>query len=437
MKTSSLIVASVLALCPVHLSADSPNHQIEEARKKASQEKKDIMMVFSGSSWSERSKKFDAEVFNVEAFKKETRGKYVTVVFDLPASRDEAHEHIIEIQKKYRFRQMPTLILADHQGRPYAYTGAREGSLEDYLKHLQELYSVRVERDRLFEEAGKAKGAKKAELMVQALKSLPQDIVPAFYDPEIQEIEKADPEGKTEYAPGIRKTQALEKEQERYNGYFREKKYDLILKQARQEAAKAKGEDAQRLLLYGIRALADQEKYDEATKMVEEMAKIDPKSTLGQRAERYQSMLKSAKERKNRPKKPAGPVVSKPVAVVTDIAELRKDAEAIEADLKKSAVKLLETTKKAEASASKVKDLQAQLAKAQEEDKKMAEALKAASAEKEKLTRKSKAMKEVIANHEAMEKRKREVSELEKRAAELQKEADELRKKASDLKKGK
>lgn len=437
MKTSILIAATVLAVFPVSLVADSPNQRIEAAQKQAVSEKKDLMLIFSGSDWSSRSRQFDTEILETEAFKKATSGEFVQVVFNLPAKREEAHENILELQKKYRFRQMPTVILADRLARPYGYTGLLEGSVDDHVKQFGELRKVRIERDRLIGESEKANGVEKAELLVKALKAMPQEAVPIFYQKELKAIENADPKGKTGYAAGIRKSEALEKEQERYNRYFREKNYAQVLKESRADAAKAKGEDAQRLLLYGIRALADQQKYDEASKAVEEMAKIDPKSSLGQRAERYQAMLKTAKERKNRPKKPAGPIVSKPVAVVTDIAELRKDADAIDADLEKSTKKLSEVKKKAEAGSARVADLEAQVVKAREEEKKFQEALKKASEEQEKLARKSKAMREVIANHEAMEKRKREVAELEKRAAALQKEAEELRKKASDIKKGK
>ncbi|MDB4288432.1 hypothetical protein N9947_00515 [bacterium] len=64
------------------------------------------------------------------------------------------------------------------------------------------------------------------------------------------------------------------------------------------------------------------------------------------------------------------------------------------------------------------------------------EAAKKAKENADKLAKKSKMMKEVIENHEAMEKRKRDISGLEKKAAELQKQAEALRKKSGEIKKG-
>jgi len=439
MKTITLI-ATVLVTLPMTLLGDCPNHQIEAAQKQAFEEKKDLMMVISGSSWNDQSKKFEAEILHVDEFKKETSGKFVPVVLDLPSKREDAHEQIIELQRKYRFRQIPSLILADGSGRPYAYAGMREGSVADYLKYLDELQAVRVERDRLIDEAIQVEGVEKAGLLVKALKSLPQEIISEFYQAELADIETADPQGTTEYATGVRKSEALAKEQERYEGYFEKKDYERILKESNEDAAKVKGEDSQRLLLYGVRALVDQKKFDEAQKAVEEMVKIDPESGFGKRAERYQAMLKSAKERHEnggRPvaKRPSGPIVSKPVAVVTDIEELRKDARAIDVDLAKSKVNEKEFLEKVAAGSKEIASLEAELAKAKAQEKDLAEVLEKAAGESERLARKSEAMRDVIANHEAMEKRKREVVELEKRAIDLQKKAEDLRKKASEIQK--
>ena len=46
-------------------------------------------------------------------------------------------------------------------------------------------------------------------------------------------------------------------------------------------------------------------------------------------------------------------------------------------------------------------------------------------------------MKDVVENHEAMEKRKRDIAELEKKASGLKKQAEGLRKKSEAIKEGK
>jgi tetratricopeptide (TPR) repeat protein len=434
MKSFPILLLLFFVLWPALLSGETPNDKLAHAIELAGKEKKDLMMILTGSSWSEKSKKFDQEIIGSEGFKAFTSEKYVTVVFELPLRYEDAHPDVFEIQKKYQFRQLPTIILTDQEGRPYAYTGVKEGGLEQYLEHLAELHSLRIERDRLLTQAGEKEDAQRVNLLVQALQSLPQMIVPIFYEAELQLIEKADPMGRDDYVPSIRRSQALTKEREGYNALFREKKYDEIFKKAKDEASKKTGEDAQRLLLYAIRSLADQEKYDEASALVKEMSKLDPQSELGKREERYLTMLNNAKERKNRPPQPAGPIVSKPVAVVTDLEELRKDAQQIAQDFKQSEVELVQVNQKAQTAALKIKNLETQLAKAREEEKSLGEEQKQAVAKREKLARKAKAMQEVIANHEAMEKRKQEASQREKKRNRAEVEGNEPGAKAPENK---
>jgi tetratricopeptide (TPR) repeat protein len=434
MKSFPILLLLFFVLWPALLSGETPNDKLAHAIELAGKEKKDLMMILTGSSWSEKSKKFDQEIIGSEGFKAFTSEKYVTVVFELPLRYEDAHPDVFEIQKKYQFRQLPTIILTDQEGRPYAYTGVKEGGLEPYLEHLAELHSLRIERDRLLTQAGEKEDAQRVNLLVQALQSLPQMIVPIFYEAELQLIEKADPTGRDDYVPSIRRSQALAQEREGYNALFREKKYDEIFKKAKDEASKKTGEDAQRLILYAIRSLADQEKYDEASALVKEMAKLDPQSELGKREERYLTMLNNAKERKNRPPQPAGPIVSKPVAVVTDLEELRKDAQQIAQDFKQSEVELVQVNQKAQTAALKIKNLETQLAKAREEEKSLGEEQKQAVAKREKLARKAKAMQEVIANHEAMEKRKQEASQREKKRNRAEVEGNEPGAKAPENK---
>ena len=85
----------------------------------------------------------------------------------------------------------------------------------------------------------------------------------------------------------------------------------------------------------------------------------------------------------------------------------------------------------------KIKTAEVALNALRDAGKKADTVLKNAVTEREKLARKAQAMKDVVENHEAMEKRKRDISELEKRASALQKQADDLRKQADKIKKGK
>lgn len=436
---------SALAVLPLAVSADCPGHQMEAAQKKAAEQKKDLLIVISGNAWSKGSKKFDQEILRNDEIIKGMAKDFEKIVFDYPNRREDAHKDLLEIQQKYRFREMPSLILVDPQGRPYAYTGANNAKPDEFLAHLAGLHKVGVERDRLFGEGFKAKGMERANLYIQALKSLetlPDGSIREFYSPELTFIAQADPEGKTSYVNEIEKAEALRNERERYNLFLRSREFDKVIKEAESEGAKLKGEDAQRLKIYVIQALAGKHDYEQAIKEIEVMTKMAPESDYAKNSKQYVSYLTNAKTRHERAKtprvkKPSKPIVSKPVAIVTDINALKKEAKEIEAAAARAIVKEEELKKSNVASAKKISDLEAELTKLREGDKKAAEALKKASVESAKLARKATAMKEVVENHEAMEKRKRDIGLLEKKAAELKKQGEELRKKAADIQQGK
>ncbi|HCQ79987.1 MAG TPA: hypothetical protein DIV46_08450, partial [Verrucomicrobiales bacterium] len=125
------------------------------------------------------------------------------------------------------------------------------------------------------------------------------------------------------------------------------------------------------------------------------------------------------------------------VAIVTDINELKKDAKTAEEDLVKAIATEKDLQKAKSEVDQKIKTAEVALNALRDAGKKADTVLKNAVTEREKLARKAQAMKDVVENHEAMEKRKRDISELEKRASALQKQADDLRKQADKIKKGK
>ncbi|MDB4568477.1 hypothetical protein N9082_01535, partial [Akkermansiaceae bacterium] len=331
-------------------------------------------------------------------------------------------------------------------GRPYGFANFRGPGNEAVLKSLKANVETREKRDAAFAKAQKLKGLEKAKSMIEGLELLPQFILRDFYANELVMIADADPKGETGFVAKIEKVEKLDQEQKRYQVLFKGEKFDQVVKLSQKESAALKGEDAQRVAMYGIQALASLKKYDEAKKAIDAMAKLDPETEFGKSAERYNGVVDRIKARNEQqaaaakaglPKKKArGPIVSKPVAVVTDIKKLREESKEIDAEAKKAQEVAEKAAKAQKEFDQQVSKLTKEIEALQKGNKKRSEAAKKAKENADKLAKKSKMMKEVIENHEAMEKRKRDISELEKKAAELQKQAEALRKKSGEIKKG-
>jgi thioredoxin-related protein len=114
---------------------------LDEAKKVAQAEKKDILVDFTGSDWCGWCKRLKAEVFDQPEFAAATK-KFVLVELDfpqkkkLPAGAKEKNE---ALAKQFNVSGFPTILLLDSQGELYAQTGYEEGGAVKYLASLDEL----------------------------------------------------------------------------------------------------------------------------------------------------------------------------------------------------------------------------------------------------------------------------------------------------------
>ena len=435
MKVIPLFFAVLLA-SSLSLVAESIKERVAQAQKAAVAQKKDLLLVLSASKWQKKSQEFEEKIIKSETLENGIKDHFIQVLIPCPRQRSEASKGLLELQQKYRFREMPSVVLIDAAGRPYAYTGARDLEPAAYLKQLRDFYEQRVQRDRLFAEAAQAEGLERAKLLIEGLKKMPQEMVRDFYSPQLLSIVRADKKEETTYVKEIEKTETLRKERERYGMLLRRGAYPEVIKNAQEAAAKLEGEDAQRLKLYEIQALAGLRKFEEAAKAVEEMVAMAPDSDHAKLSKQYLASLENSKRgsenSKAAAKKLAKPMVSKPIATISDINLLKKDAKEAELAAKHAVEQEEKLQKAASEMLEKIRETKAALEKLEAAHKENSATLKEASAQRERLVRRADAMKEVAENHEAMEKRKKEITNLEKKAAELQKQAAKLREKAEN-----
>jgi hypothetical protein len=95
---------------------------------------------------------------------------------DFPRDRSKLSEEQLAANKelggKYGVRGYPTVLLCDAEGRPFGITGYQAGGPDAYVKHLNELREVRIQRDKALAEAASVQGVAKAKALIAALESL-------------------------------------------------------------------------------------------------------------------------------------------------------------------------------------------------------------------------------------------------------------------------
>ncbi len=173
--------------------SDDPGSAI----KTASKDKKDLLLLFTGSDWCPPCKKLEQEVFSDEDFYVEAEDDFVFVKFDFLKNsplRNEVKKKNEDWATKYGVDSFPTIVLVDPNLKPYAFAGYEEGGAENFLGMLEESRQVRIKRDEKMAAAEKAEGVEKAKLLDEALSAMPREISDVYYNDVIAEIVKLDEE---------------------------------------------------------------------------------------------------------------------------------------------------------------------------------------------------------------------------------------------------
>ncbi len=220
MKKHTLLAA--LALCltsllPLHAGGEGWVTDFESAKKTATDEKKDLLLDFTGSDWCGWCIKLNDEVFSKDPFKAGTKDKFVLVELDFPRKKEldaPLKKQNEALQEKFQIQGFPTILLCDASGKPYAKTGYKPGGPESYVTHLNELRAIREKRDEAFAKASKSKtDAEKAAALVEGLKAMDEELVDRCYNDVIDQISALDKEDSTGFVK-LRKEAAAKKQAE-------------------------------------------------------------------------------------------------------------------------------------------------------------------------------------------------------------------------------
>jgi thioredoxin-related protein len=117
----------------------------EEAKKEATEQNKNILLVFSGSDWCAPCIKLDNVVWKSEAFKAEAENNWIIYKADFPKKKanqlpPEITENNIKLAEKYnRNGSFPLVILLDKAGKVSGMTGFKNISATDYIQLIHSL----------------------------------------------------------------------------------------------------------------------------------------------------------------------------------------------------------------------------------------------------------------------------------------------------------
>jgi thioredoxin-related protein len=184
---------------------------LDAAKNEAKRSHRDILIVFTGKGWCFPCQLLDREVLTQPAFVSRVRGDYVLVELDFTfgnTKEEEARElRLRNLQERYLAPGVPTVVLADADGVPYAIgTGYSQGiGVTPSLVMIKLAQAARTLRDRNFRLASATTGRERAEHLHQGIAAVARllgsledrgdDPVLVFYKPQVEEIREADETG--------------------------------------------------------------------------------------------------------------------------------------------------------------------------------------------------------------------------------------------------
>jgi len=117
-------------------------NNLEQAKKEATEQHKNILLVFSGSDWCGPCIKLDMIVWQSEIFKKESEKNWVLIKADFPKKKanllsPELTENNNKLAEKYNKEgNFPLVVLLNSSGKVIKMTGFKNISAQDYVNYL-------------------------------------------------------------------------------------------------------------------------------------------------------------------------------------------------------------------------------------------------------------------------------------------------------------
>lgn len=190
---------------------------MDEACRVASERHLDILRLFTGDDWCPACQHLESTILSRPEWGRAMRGRVVLVREPLPGYRPEGAELLAVEQRRAAMRQMnvngvPTAVLTDERGLPYACVSGSDVSVQAYLSRVREALSRRIPRDAALARAQSCEGLERAAALIEALEQVPIGLR-GCYSTWQDEINRLDPQnrlGHTVQRPVVRRAEELE-----------------------------------------------------------------------------------------------------------------------------------------------------------------------------------------------------------------------------------
>lgn len=304
MFSSFLKAALILGIAPV-FGEITWKTDLDSALIEAANKKKPVFVGIIASDWSVDCVSFKRAVLNTEKFAKAKENEFIFVELDFPHKKEidpEQKKKNDVWRNKLGIRGLPTVVLMDDKGLPYASLVGAFNDPDDFLEVLTIVNKNRGIRDKALEVAETTTGKAQIRALVSALKSVPEESRHTFYANEMKKLEELDKDDSTGFIKQQNyKTALFKQEREIYNELdkyrkeFLDGKTDNMMKRVREMLKEEKWmpESRQKLLLATIFFKKEGDDAEEVVKQLNAIIELEPRS---QEAAMARNMIRNYQE---------------------------------------------------------------------------------------------------------------------------------------------
>jgi protein disulfide-isomerase len=137
-----LIGLFVLAAFALYANDSLWYENFGQARVKAKETNKPMLLNFSGSDWCIWCKKLNSEVLSKSVFEEYAKDNLVLVSVDFPqftSQSDDLKKQNQKLAQTYKIEGFPTVVLLSSDGEEIGRTGYQPGGPEKYIEHLKSI----------------------------------------------------------------------------------------------------------------------------------------------------------------------------------------------------------------------------------------------------------------------------------------------------------
>ncbi len=171
---------------------------LDEALARASAEKRDVFVDFTGTDWCKACIHLRTQIVDSDAFEAAFGEKYVLVSVDFPRTPalvaqipDDEKRRRESLLTSYRIAGLPGVVLMDEKGMPYEIINGTRRTPEEYIALVNAGLQKRAARDAAFAKAASLSGMERAKALAEGLNVLPT-VCRDKYLAEIDFINEAD-----------------------------------------------------------------------------------------------------------------------------------------------------------------------------------------------------------------------------------------------------